>query len=261
MADDVSAYQLRSAIIVARLIDDSGNTVGDVRAAYETAITQGIHPAEQLRIGEAILLRLGLLVEIDGSLRPLPGLAVLARLSEDEALHVLAVASGATPTDLALYGAASDESSGMFDPALLAALGAAGEEEVVRACRDELLGLDRPDLAAQVQRVSLISDALGYDVVAPRINGAPRLLEVKTEARPSSGVFRFFLSRNEYDVGRLQQWALVACVGSASVMEVIGWCRSATLRQYLPDDRNGRWTEAVVRVPMTVFVDGLPDAV
>jgi hypothetical protein len=53
------------------------------------------------------------------------------------------------------------------------------EAHVTKACRAQLSGAGRDDLAALVRRVSLTSDQLGYDVTAPRLDGSTRRLEVK----------------------------------------------------------------------------------
>jgi hypothetical protein len=75
------------------------------------------------------------------------------------------------------------------------------------------------------------------------------------------GSIRFFLSRNEYEVGRRNpdQWALVACTfGAAGVdsVDIVGWCRAITIQPYLPDDCGGRWTEALVRLPASQLRGG-----
>ena len=122
--------------------------------------------------------------------------------------------------------------------------------------------MGRPDLRWQVQRVSLVSDSLGYDVWAPSIGATSRHLEVKTSTRLAFGSFEFYLSRNEFEVGRREAaaWALVACHIDGERVADVGWCRAAALGAYLPDDQNGYWTEARVRLPRAVLVDGLPPA-
>jgi hypothetical protein len=114
--------------------------------------------------------------------------------------------------------------------------------------------------------VSLISDALGYDVNAPTLGAATRRLEVKTQGSNAAATVRFFLSRNEYEVGRRHttSWALVMCcapTGPSGAVEICGWCRADSLALYLPDDRNGRWTEAMVRMPTVALAAGFPPAV
>jgi len=80
-------------------------------------------------------------------------------------------------------------------------VGEIGEDIVTGAARSELLDLGHADLARAVRRVSLISDQLGYDVVAPRVGGPNRLLEVKATTGPHDDPIRIHLSRNEAAVG------------------------------------------------------------
>lgn len=266
----VTEHQIRSAIHVARLVDTHGNRTRAVRWAYERAITEGEHPAAHLRAGEAVLLRAGLLVERDEELFPAPGLAALAALDDELAYEIIAVAAGVSrplPTDDLTESEPRDATRdrSVADLLLLSALGAAGEEHVVDACRNQLRELERPDLAEGVQRVSLISDALGYDVTAPKIVGQPRALEVKTQLGAAANSVRFFLTRNEFEVGRrTPTWALVACTATEptpAACTVVGWCRADALRPYLPLDHHGRWTEALVVLPSAVLSEGVPDPV
>jgi hypothetical protein len=245
----ISEHHIRAAVEVARIIDATGNATEDARSAYKHNLSQGEHRGESLRAGEALLLRLGLLNEVDGRLHPTDALRVLARLDPVGAVE-------AVRRQTALRG----------NQGLRALVGAAGEQVVIQNCVEDLAALGREDLSRQVQQVSLVDDSLGYDVHAPVIGDSrARMLEVKTSAGVLEGVFEFFISRNEYDVGRRSpdDWSLVACTwtSSAQVATLLGWCRAASLTAYLPSDGAGRWTEARVRVPKAVFSTGIPPAV
>jgi hypothetical protein len=153
-----------------------------------------------------------------------------------------------------------------LDAARRAEVGAVAEEFVAAECRHTLEELGHPALSAQVRRVSLIDDRLGFDVASPTVGGDPRLLEVKGSTNATPGLFPFFLSRNEYDVGRRspRSWSLVACSVDAAnddAVAVVGYCRASALEVYLPSDGNGRWTEAAVTLPVYVLTPGLPTAV
>ena len=239
-------YQVRAAIEVARLMDTAGNAVVDARDAYQHTLTLGEHTPRSLRAGEALLLRMGLLREEDGRLFPASALGVLARVDDAESADLIRAWH---------HSAVAEE--------LRELIGNAGEEAVLAACRENLLALGRRDLADRVQQVSLIDDTRGYDVYAPSLRGASRLLEVKTSGRSVPGAFAFYISRNEYDTGRRNpdSWALVACTWDGAKADVIGWCRAAALTTYLPLDGSGRWTEALVHLPQTVLTRGLPPAV
>lgn len=239
-------YQVRAAIEVARLIDTVGNAVVDARDAYQHTLTRGEHTPASLRAGEALLLRMGLLREEEGRLFPATALEVVARVDDAESEDLIRAWH---------HSVIAEE--------LRELIGNAGEEAVLAACRKNLLALGRRDLADRVQQISLIDDTRGYDVYAPSVMGASRLLEVKTSGRSVPGAFTFYVSRNEYDTGRRNPdgWALVACTWDGAKADVVGWCRAAALTTYLPLDGSGRWTEALVLLPQAVLTRGLPTAV
>lgn len=152
-----------------------------------------------------------------------------------------------------------------FDDAQNRALGAAGEQLVVRAAREELIALSREDLVREVRQLSLLSDQLGYDVVAPRLNGTRRLLEVKATGNDTDA-FRVHLSRNEARTGeRYGDWALVLCVveqADPPAGRIAGWCSYSTIGERLPSDTvSGRWEAAVLEVEAAELSPGLPRAV
>jgi hypothetical protein len=249
-------HRLRAALHVARIIDQLGNATDDIHSAYRHALTLGEYPADHLKDAEQLLVCAGLLHRVDHRIIPAAGLAALAGVDEQSAVELLAAALGADKV-----GHESVE----LDEADRAALGSAGEEHVATQLRRELAALGHTDLAGAVQRVSLVSDRLGYDISAPTLTGAVRKLEVKTQRASAQSTMRLFLTRNEYEAGRRDReaWALVACrahIDSAEI-ETVGWCSAEALKPYLPEDQNGRWTEALVRLPVVVLVPGLPPAV
>jgi hypothetical protein len=80
-------------------------------------------------------------------------------------------------------------------------LGLAGEALVVEYERARLLARDRAALADRVEHVSItLGDGAGFDVRSFELNGADRLIEVKTTAYGKETPF--FLSRNELHVSR-----------------------------------------------------------
>ena len=146
-----------------------------------------------------------------------------------------------------------------FDEAALRALGDAGEEAVAVACRAFLEEGGRADLAAGVRRVSLISDALGYDISAPDLAGRECRIEVKSyRGRYPS----MYITRNEFEVGlTLPRWYLVLCRStSETAPEVVGWTDLAPLRRRMPVDvdRSARWQVARVRIAESELRLGLP---
>jgi hypothetical protein len=250
VTDIPTDHQLEGAIVVARLIDAGGNALEDARDGYRNATTHGVHPVTELGQAEQTLVQAGLLRIVRGRVWATSGLRALVAVTDPGACM--------TMLRIMLTEATREDQR--------EAVGSAGEEYALSEIRRELEVLGRSDLGAQVSRVSLISDAYGYDIYAPGVGMDVRLLEVKTQtAAENSDLVRFFITRHEWDigVGLPQQWALVGCALSPDLRElrIVGWCRAQTLEPYLPLDRHGRWTEARVEVPAHRFIPGVPPAV
>lgn len=241
-----TAHQLAAAAQVAKFIDAAGNDVTDAHTSYALTSTDQSFTSSTLRAGEALLIEAGMLRLIEGRLTPTERLAAFVSIGD--------ATEAAATLDRILDHQASED-----DRALA---GAAGEEFVLATVKDELHRLHRPDAADRCERVSLISDAFGYDINAPTVGDTMRRLEVKTQTvddNPSTA--RFFLTRNEYDTGRSNpaEWALVACSRARNGdLALLGWCRAATLTSYLPADQGGKWTEALVKLPLSVLSPGFP---
>lgn len=227
------------------MMDDEGNSQQETARSFLLVMSQGEHRSGDLGAGLAILMDIGLVVQEGDRLIPKTALLLLAGLSDADALRHLRRVCAEQVDSLARVQS-----------------GVAGETAIVEACRVELSSLGRPDLAAKVTQLSVLDDTLGYDVSAPTLTERVRLLEVKTTTHPSEAIFTFFLSRNEFDVGRRERsWSLVACEASGDAASVIGWCRASALVPYLPEDHHGRWTEAFIRLPRSVLLEGIPPAV
>ncbi len=283
------AQQIRAATRLAPAL--LGSTTADARREmYRRLPTGGLLGIDDLAAGEALLVQLGLLQRgpVPGELVASPGLTVVAVLPHDQAWALIvrtALTAGAGPWAAAVlagpepdYNAVPDAARRLLEglnpdereAALLAAArradleghadaGERGEVLVVRSARAELEAAGRPDLAQQVQRVSLISDQLGYDVNAPTLDGRTRRFEVKTAGR----VLRVHLSRTEADVGvRDPAWALVVCsfTGHDDELAVAGWCRGDELLPLLPTDTHprGRWADVILALPPGMLHPGLP---
>jgi len=252
-APSLTQFQISAALWVIRAVDMHGTDHAALNGAFRTAVTHGRFPRPDLDNAFALLAERGLLLAANGRVSHHESLSGLLSLSDSVALSLLARLL-ATPAEL-------EDDFG--DAARREATGALGEEAVVKWCVDELLALGRGELAEQVKRVSAVSDRFGYDVSAPSIRAAPRMLEVKTTTTGAGKTFRFYLTRNEYEIGRRhsQQWSMVACVSDGEEATIVGWCRASEFARYLPDDGNGRWTEALVNLPSIALLSGLPSAV
>lgn len=258
------------------IVGVSSHTKSEVRASYRSTVSGGLLSSDGLRKAERWL--------VDQRWLETDGVTVIAsdrcRALPDEEEQVarelvLAAIPDLMPTWLRAVGAQGEVRpelvpeqvatvlADMFDPeerdaVLLAtalkydeeaqrAVGDAGEEAVVTASSAFLKGEGRLDLARRVRRVSLISDALGYDILAPNLDGQDCRLEVKCYRGRHP---RFYITRNEFEVGlTLRRWYLVLCKFIPdSPAKVVGWTTLSTLRSKVPIDRDGSVTWQVVRV-------------
>lgn len=286
-----TGYQLRAVLRAARSIG-AGASNAQARAAYREIATGGMFYSADMLAAQALLADTGLLSIAGDRLQPHSRLQGLLALSEDAAIEMLlAIILEATPplwlSAAAEGGELQDESipdaqaailaelipdpdrreatllalARRHDAELLGAVGELGEKCVVAECQQELEAHGQGDLAAQVQQVSLISDQLGYDVTAPKLDSSTRRLEVKTTRSTGSSI-RFFLSRNEARVGLSDPaWALVFCqVDRDDHAAVVGWSPASQVEPMLPTDNsdNGRWTSVELRVDVDDLNAGLP---
>lgn len=285
-------HQLRAALRVLRALDQPTTRLADLRHAYLTLPSGGVFHVDDLIAGEALLAECGLLGRDADMLMVSSAFAATLGLPEEAALEMLMLqvlaarapvwlAAAATGEQLrsefipdpeadALAGVVSDPEQ--REALLLAAqrtvdqqartqVGDAGEELVVREAQGELRRLGRPDLAAQVRRLSVMSDELGYDLRLPRLDGRAWRAEVKA-TRSARASLRLYLSRGEAEAARrLRDWVLVIChIPPNGISEVIGWCSFSTLRCYLPRDqhRHGRWDSVRIMLAPSKLTAGLP---
>lgn len=140
-----------------------------------------------------------------------------------------------------------------------------GEEAEVAACKEfaaQLASLGESSLASMVCRVSLISDELGYDITAPRLDGSSRRVEVKG-VRRTGKVASVIVTANEMAVGRSDPDWYLLIVEVADEANVVGWTVAKTLAPLLPVNQHhhGRWEAARLSVPLEYLVAGLPPPV
>lgn len=275
-----SAYVVRAALHAAAMIDANGSIVGQARESYWHKATGGEFSAANLRVGEELLLDIGLLIERGGRLHLTKGLEELLEGSIEDATATVALEATSIsgledalePTsalELLVPDARRREElliarARRFDDRRRRSVGEIGEEVVLTAARDELTSLNRGDLARLVRRVSLDSDALGYDISAPRLVGEPRLLEVKATTGGDQPT-RIHLSRNEARVGAAYpDWSLVVCSvpdPTKRVGEIRGWCHAVSLQTRLPSDaEGGRWESVELEIWPTELLPNLPPA-
>lgn len=288
-----TAYQLQAAVLAGRVLDAAGNTAASLETSYDQLATGGLYRSQDLQSGHRLLQRAHL-VTIDGGTHiPTPALLRLCGLPDDVAAELLLQELLLEEPPLWLYAAVVDDEvrwenvpesdqqaleqlledaarreallmslGRTLDAEQLSEQGARGEEFVVELCKQHLIERDRPDLAAAVNRVSLRSDQLGYDITSPDTTGHRHRIEVKTTSRASTGVVEFFLSRNEAAVGeRDPAWSLVAVRRNRdNTLELVGWCSSVSLMPHLPRDvsAQGRWSNVRLSIATIDFAPGLP---
>ncbi len=79
--------------------------------------------------------------------------------------------------------------------------GSKGEEIVLKKEKEILEKAGRKDLADRVVRVSIDDDSLGYDILSFDAEGKEKYIEVKSTTT-NNGFIRFFVSINEYSIGK-----------------------------------------------------------
>nr|WP_165983315.1 DUF3883 domain-containing protein [Macrococcus goetzii] len=62
------------------------------------------------------------------------------------------------------------------------------------------------DLKKKIKRVSLENDALGYDIESFEASGEKRFIEVKTTVSRAAGIGSFYISRNEIEKSKLENF-------------------------------------------------------
>lgn len=285
-------FELSAAVQVARLVGVAGIAHERLVAAFESATSGGLLQVEHLTAATKLLANGNLIERSDSGWGPAPSIATLILLPDDEAIIALATLILAEAPPLWLAGATGgaalnpdlipDEDwkaccDAVADPhrreALLLSVGRRfeteavegladlGVEEVVQACRAQLISLGRGDLASQVMRVSN-PDQLGFDIVCPCLEGPVWRLKVKT-ARRALPELMLTVTRHEILLSLASgRWALVACVANPdNTVRISGWCSSETVQERLPDDVPGRgeWATARLFLDERHLFAGLPD--
>lgn len=289
-----SAHQLRSAIRAGAVIPAAGTPHETLQESYRILPSGGIFRIDDLVVGEGLLHTAGLIRTVEGVTVPEAGLRELVALPEKEACQLLLLAIIERTRPLWLSAATSNgslESDFIPDSAertlgevltseeretLLLQLGrkfsdqdtgvtgAIAEEFLVAEFEAELKGLDRPELASRVCRVSQISDQLGYDITAPRFEGSDRRVEVKG-TRSLGSIVKFHLSRNEAErAERDPHWLLVVCrVLPDDSAATVGWLPGQALLDLFPSDshQDSRWESVLIQMSEADFHAGIPSAI
>ena len=152
----------------------------------------------------------------------------------------------------------SGENARKFDDTHLKQIGQEGEIWVVDEYRRRL-----PDsMSLKVVHVSLRDDTVGFDLVTPSVQYPEHLhhVEVKTSVRPTP-YFEFFISRNEYEVGAVDEnWVLLLVRKDQGIFNVYGHVFHPSLAAVAPKDSVdfACWSSMRVRLDPSHTFPGLP---
>jgi hypothetical protein len=262
--------------------------------AFRSLPTGGILGTQDFRASEQILESLGLVEIRGGKLVVAETVRELAAVTrEDAAALILGLALERRPPGWLRFAAAGDSlkidaipdseldslgscfgggerleavllaAARRFDASRLAALADLGQAYVVERCREQLRDGGSQDLAMAVSRVGLVSDQLGYNVVAPRLDGSSRRIEVKATRR-LAWRGEVYISRGHFEVGALDpDWSLVVVeVDTDDRPSLLGWCPAQALTAKMPRDNHplGRWNSVRVLQAEGMLNAGLPPA-
>jgi hypothetical protein len=91
---------------------------------------------------------------------------------------------------------------------------------------------------SSIIHISIKDDTKGYDIEFDNIINEKKLLEVKTSSLPGN-TFSFYLSRNEYEVGKLNtdNWSVVLVKLSNGTPVFFGALTVDDLNKYLPEEK------------------------
>ena len=270
----LSEFEVRAMCRVAAMLADQGMSLDDAEYTYESAPYAGLFAISDLKRAEHNLRILGMLIDcenriqisndmlslVEGTVED-AHIALLARQMKgpsEEIIHKLTAELSLDQRELLLIAL-----NRRFDDTRQREIGAAAERLVEAAARGELEKLGEFELSRRVRRVSLVSDQLGYDIVAPSMSGKARKFEVKGTTIPISDTFRFFISRNEAEYAKKDPlWFMVACHvtdAESDQGDIIGWCSIDGIAEFLPTDtKGGLWASAELTLPRTALQSWIP---
>jgi hypothetical protein len=289
-----SGHQLHSVWLLARVLQPPQTQRSLALRAFRGLPTSGVLGTQDFSAGEQILESLGL-IEIRGGQLVVAETVreVAAARREDAAALLIGLALERRPPAWLRFAAAGDSlkidaipdpdldslsrcfgegerreavllaAARRFDASRLAALAELGEAYVVDRCREQLRDGGSQDLAMAVSRVSPVSDQLGYNVLAPRLDGSSRRIEVKATRR-LAWRGEVYISRSDFEIGALDpDWSLVVVeVNTDDTPSLLGWCPAQALTAKMPRDSHplGRWNSVRVLQAEGMLNAGLPPA-
>jgi hypothetical protein len=146
-----------------------------------------------------------------------------------------------------------------FNAEELKRIGDCGEKFVVTLLKEA----NPEELHDQIEHVSLLDDTVGYDIkgISTQDTDRATFLEVKTTVKPVGERFEFYVSRNEFKVGKKNRnWTIVAVAIVNGEPSIIGHLYCYQFESRIPNDldENVSWQTYKLRVERSLFRPGLP---
>lgn len=285
-----TSHQLSAALKVLRILPTDETSIASVRRGYRLLASDGVFGTDDYRVGEEILVvaeyvrrthssicrdpaaetwvagieaRRQLLAEFMIRTQPAwiaaatRGYAVRPELIPTEANEALATTMENAQTREAFLLSIGQK----YEQNVLQEFGLEGELAAITAWSEALAAHGRRDLVDEISHVSLRSDTLGYDVVAPDLTGEDVRLEIKTVGSTRNHL-TIYLSRNEFETGmRDRRWRLIIFRRNAEgTFDVHGWLSAPDIATHLPQDRSeiAAWTATRIDLSADDLRPGLP---
>ena len=146
-----------------------------------------------------------------------------------------------------------------FDNKNLQKIGRKGELFIIEQL-EKLLPKEKRD---SIKHVSEYNDLVGYDIYSPSTKNSDNnfCLEVKTSVKSFRDDFHFYLSRNEFNVGRKSKnWVLAFVSIIDSIPTLCGYLYCYQIESLVPQDTNDncRWESCSINVSKKYLRKGLP---
>lgn len=156
-----------------------------------------------------------------------------------------------------IEGVCSEEMK--FDAESLKEIGNEGELFVIDMLKRRLSN----DLHNKIVHIAKKNDIAGFDILAPSVLNSDITfkLEVKTSTRISSSGVEFFLSRNEFEIGRINRnWCLVFVAIFEGEKKILGHMYCYQIESRIPRDvdERARWQSCKINVEHELLRKDLP---
>lgn len=144
-----------------------------------------------------------------------------------------------------------------YDNTQLLEIGLAGEKAVLNLLYQQV---DKR-YHSRIRHIAVVDDTVGFDIIAPSIKDHEKsvCLEVKSTVRPADD-FTFYISRNEFNVGKkTQNWSIVCVKIKNDIPAILGHLNLDQISDLFPMELSEQvtWQSLKVTVPLTLINEGL----